>query len=297
MPWLKRRGSRVATVDADIVHLGATAEVVRDKDKVARNVRLLHARIDSAPSDVDAYGYLAHEYIRAGRMQEAHAVVQQGWTHVEVAESGFLHRLATARAAILVARSDFAEARQTLALATRLEGDNPDLLFLAAHTAESEAMTAQGDARQSLLREACDGYRRCLSLGSGVFPEVFIKGATSWNGGTRLGIVLLLLEKPGEAREAFTRAIAQGPSERGPALGCAEAFIADGDPAAGLQRLGTLMDGGPDAWTLAGVAADALGRANDAKLFASRARAVASRGFVAQHRRAVLLRLLERVAA
>ncbi len=298
LAWLARRGNRVAHVDADIIHLGATPELVQAKSKVARNVRMLTARIDADPRDVEAYGYLAHEYLRTGRYDEARSVCERGWQSLGPdADGRLVHRLTTARALLLREARAYPEARQTLAQALLLEGENPDLVFLSANVAEAEAIDAEGERRDALLEEAALGYRRCLELASREFPLRFVPGASSWSGGTRLGTVLLQLGRAAEARDAFTAALALRPAERAPALGCVEARIASGDATGALTQLDVLLDGGPDAWTLAGLAAEALGHGGDARLFALRARDSARRGFVAPHRRRLLARLIDRIAA
>ena len=49
--------------------------------------------------DVEVYGYLAHEYLRARLMDDARKTVERGWSFVSGAtDNTSIHRLATARA-------------------------------------------------------------------------------------------------------------------------------------------------------------------------------------------------------
>jgi tetratricopeptide (TPR) repeat protein len=298
VPWLRRRGMKIAGVDVDIVHLGATAEVVDAKSKIDRNMRLLRARIDRDAGDVLAYGYLAHDLLRMGVTEEAFECVERGWPHVPAAADApgapSIHRLATARAFLLIQRGRFVDARETVRVARRLEGDSPDFAFLAACAFESEALLlSDPSVRRERLGAARDGYLECLRFRGRLFAQSFVVGASSWCGSTRLGIVEILLGRPGEAVRAFDAALAMRPAEREPRLGRAEAMIELGDAAGALANIeGLLDDGSPDAWTLAAAAVHAMGQFDDARLFARRAQALLSKSFVAPHRRIRLRDLL-----
>ncbi len=298
VPWLRRRGMRVAAVDADIVHLGATAHVVQSKDKSARNIRMLTTQLEREPADIEAYGYLAHEYLRAGGDEAAARTAEAGWSRVAGhADATSIHRLATARALLTINRGQYEEARETVRVARGLEGDSPDLAFFLAYADESEAMAAAGASREALLESAVMGYGACMAFAGKTFAQAFVHGASSWHAATRLGTVLLQLGRYDGAHAMFGRALEARPGDRAPALGKAEASIAAGQAKAGLRQLDGLIDGGPDAWTLAALAAETMGEGSDARLFAGRARQTASRGFVAGHRRAMLRALIERLAA
>ncbi|HXN34137.1 MAG TPA: glycosyltransferase [Polyangiaceae bacterium] len=298
MPWLRRRGMKVAGVDADIVHLGAVAEVVRAKSKIDRNVRLLRARVDREPGDLSASGYLAHDLMRMGALDDAFSLVERAWAHVPRVRSAqgppAIHRLATTRSFLLIRKGRFAEARETVRVARWLEGDSPDLVFLAANAFELEAQSTSDPAmRREKLTAARDGYRECLGFGGRVFAQSFIVGASSWYGATRLGTVELALDRPSEALRAFDVALGVRACEREPRLGRAEAMIKLGDAAAALQNIeGLLDDSSPDSWTLAAAAVSLLGLADDARLFARRALDLADKGFAAPHRRRRLHELM-----
>ena len=289
LPWVRRRGTRVAAVDADIVHLGATEEVVTDKKKIARNVRLLRARIEQDPTDLVAYGYLSHEHLRAGELDEALEVTERGWSHETVAQKRkiSIHRLAIARAYLLIPKRRFSDIRDTVRVARIIDGPNPDFTYLDAYSWEVEARYAspESDAKRSALETARDGYRACGEFAGRVFSSAFVFGASTWMSATRLGTVELLLGDAAAALRAFDAALGVRPADREALLGRAEAMIALGDAAGALKRIEGLLDASPDAWTLAAVAVRALGRGDDCALFARRARSLAGKGFVAPHRR------------
>ncbi len=294
-PWLRRRNGRILGFYVDIIHLGATNEVVAGKQKVDRNIRMLEARLERDPDDIIAYGYLAHDYLRGHRPQEAFEAAERGWARVKAAKKidVSFHRLALARAYMLIPTRQFVEMRETVRLIRQHEADNPDLAFIEAYAWELEGRYAtDAAARAEALRQAREGYRRCLGFSGQIFAQAFVCGASSWGGMTRLGTVQLQLENPAEALRAFEGAIELRPAEREPLLGRAESLIALGKLAEALSRIKPLLDDKPDGWTLAAVAASALGRREDSSLFVARAKALAAQGFVAPHRGERLLGLL-----
>jgi glycosyltransferase involved in cell wall biosynthesis len=288
MPWLRRRGMKVVGVEVDIVHLGATRDVVDAKGKIERNVRLLRARIERGPDDVTAHGYLAHDLMRAGDPDAAFEVAARGWQGVVAgaAACSSIHRVATAYAYLLIGKGRYAEARDVAMRALALEGENPDFTFFVAYACESEVPAAPDAARRAeLLARARDGYQACLGFGARVFAQSFVVGARSWYGAARLGTVELLLERPAQAEQAFDKALALRPGYPLALLGKAEAVLEAGQPARALAMIEKVLDGSPDGWTLAASAALALGRADDARVFALRAAQVAGKGFTGSHRR------------
>jgi glycosyltransferase involved in cell wall biosynthesis len=298
MPWLRRRGMRVGGVDADIVHLGATAEFVGAKSKIDRNLRLLKARVEADPGDLAASGYLAYDLMRAGATDDAFSLVERAWLHVpehgKARTKHSLHRLATTRAFLMIQRGRFVDARATVRVARALEGRSPDLAFLAARVSESEAqLTSDPTVRRDRLREARDGYEECLGFRGQLFAQSFVVGASSWYGAIRLGTVELQLGRPAEARRAFDAALAVRAEEPEARLGRAEATMDLGDAGDALKEIeGLLGDTSPDSWTLAATAVSSLGLNDDARLFAQRALSLAGKGFVAPHRRAKLRDLI-----
>jgi glycosyltransferase involved in cell wall biosynthesis len=288
LPWLRRRGMKVAGVDVDVVHLGATRDVVDARGKMERNIRLLRGRLERDAGDVTAHGYLAHDLMRSGDAEGAFEVAARGWQAVLDGAESFssIHRVATAYAYLLIGKSRYEEARGVAARAVAMEGENPDFTFFVAYACESEVPAASDPERRAdLLARARDGYQACLDFGPRVFAQSFVVGARSWYGATRLGTVELLLGRPVEAERAFQAALAARPDCRLALLGKAEAFLDRGRPAEALGALEKLLDDAPDGWTLAACAAHLLGRSDDARIFAGRAAQLAAKGFGGSHRR------------
>ena len=294
LPWLRRRGMKVAGVDVDIIHLGATDEIVQAKSKIDRNLRMLRTRIERDPGDVSAYGYFVHDLIRAGEIDEARETAKRGWAHVDPSRKNHppMHRLATARAYLLIVGGRFAEAREVARIAREIEGENPDFAFLDAYASECEALDCVEPHRSQLLGAARQGYRRCLTFEGRVFAQSFVVGASSWCGSMRLGTVELVSGRPEEALRAFDASLARKPGERAAALGRVEAMVDLGDAAGALARVeGLLQEASADAWVLAAAAVHGLGMTDDARLFTARACSLLGKGLLAPHRKARLHQL------
>jgi glycosyltransferase involved in cell wall biosynthesis len=295
LPWLRRRGMKVGGVDVDIVHLGATRDIVDARGKMDRNIRLLRARLERDPRDVTAHGYLAHDLMRSGDHAAAFDVAARGWQAVVDGQESFssIHRVATAYAYLLLGKGRYLEGRAVASQAARMEGENPDFTFFVAYSYESEVLAAgDPDRRAELLSLSRAGYEACLGFGTRVFAQSFVVGARSWYGAARLGTVELLLGRAAEAERAFDQALSARPGYSVALLGKAEAAIDGGEAPRALGMLEKLLDDAPDGWTLAASAALAIGRAADARLFALRAGQLAAKGFTGSHRRARLGRVL-----
>jgi tetratricopeptide (TPR) repeat protein len=234
-----------------------------------------------------------------GANEDAQRAANDGWRQVPSFSSGIslpIHRLATARAYLAICAGRYPEARATIRVARKFEPDNPDLTYLEAQAFEAEAQrTSDHGTMVRLLRSARDGYRACLRFGATTYSQSFVQGASSWTGFTRLGAVELLLGRPAKALQAFDAALCTRPDELEARLGSAEARIELGDPAGALRSMDGLFDDvSPDAWAVAALAVMSLGKSNDARLFARRARRLSDRPFLAPHRETRMRDILRR---
>jgi tetratricopeptide (TPR) repeat protein len=291
LDWVRARGTRLAFVDADLVHLGSTAEIRARRGKAERNIALLEKLVEERPRDVTAHGYLAHELLERGRVDETRAVIARVWDSLsegddgDVGEAAVLH-LATTRARLGLADRDAAAVLTTCAVAERFEGAHPDLDFLRGAALEIQAPAApSGLARAELLEGALASYRAALAKRGRRYAETFVEGAISWASDTRAGAVLLQLARPFEAREHFDAALAVRPDHREARLGALECQLDQGEAAAVLGAVEPLLDDRPDAWLLTAAALHALGLHRDCESFLAQARKRADGGFLSPHRR------------
>lgn len=289
LPWLAARGMRLAFIEAPIIHLGGTREVRESKHKSDRNIGLLVQAAAMAPDDFTPLGYLAHEYLEAGRREEAIAVIDRGWALVERGDRprrASVLRLATARGRVLLEAGDVVKLRATLDLATSIEGAHPDLDFFRGAANELDALSSYVPrARRAHLIAALAHYRSARQKRTTRYAQAFVSGASSWAAETRIGAVELALGRPAEARAAFTRALARRAGHREAALGLVECDLDVGRPEAALAAIEPLLDDRPDPWLLAAAAVEQLGMLRDFRTFLAKARERAPRGYLSPYRR------------
>ena len=286
--WLRERGTRLAFIDADILHLGSTAEIRARRGKSERNIALLERLVVERPGDVTAHGYLAHELLERGSVDDAGAVVARAWALLQRGDAGqasVLH-LATTRARLGLRARSFRSVLDTVTLAERFEGPHPDLDFLRGTALEMQAATTpSGAARTDLLEAALTAYRAALAKRGTRYSETFVEGAMSWASHTRAGAVLLQLGLPAVARAHFEAALAHRVDHREARLGVIECRLDLGEAGEVLSAVEPLLDDRPDAWLLTAAALHKLGLHRDCASFLAQARRRADGGFVSPHRR------------
>jgi tetratricopeptide (TPR) repeat protein len=276
--WAAARGSRFQRIEAHLVHLGYVPEVHRSRDKRERNLALLRRRAALEPDSIVPLAYLAAELLSNGDTDEAAGAAERGWALLDrQPRHRPIRRLAVARAMAAVRRRDPQKVHESVDRAEKREGPNPDYDHLRGCALEIEAagMDAGDPRRGEILSRAAVAYRRSLeAVRRGGFEQVMIAGAAEAL--TQLGGVLFLLGRPGEAREAYARARAEGAGDR-VRLGEAEARIAAGDLGGALEVLQPALASHPEGWLLAAKAAARLGAVADARLFLEKARALGVR--------------------
>jgi tetratricopeptide (TPR) repeat protein len=296
--WWVRRGRRGLQVDADIVHLGAVASLREERGKRERNLRLLERRVAEDPGDANAAGYLALELYQAGRLEEAAAAAERGWSCREAQPPDrTMRRLAAARALCALDAGAPEIALQSALYAADREGPHPDCAFLCGCAEELLAVRApDGSAeRRARLEAAAGAQLSALELLRGGCELALV--ASPGLALLRLGGVLLGLARAAEALAAFRAAAAAGagPEAR---WGEAEALLATGDVNGALRAVLGAMEGGrPDAWAVAAQATHAAGEDREARRFAGLARQGAGAGFTTPLRRERFERLELALAA
>jgi tetratricopeptide (TPR) repeat protein len=283
-PWIVQRQRRVASLDLDIVHYGATAELYADRGKFERNVRLLAKLAAAAPQDPTPLGYLSHQYLQNGRTDEALRAADEGWRRLRFVEGapGYrpsVLRLTEARAQLQLTLGDVRGALETVQRARRIEGAHCDLDFLAGYALELLAATERDpSAREGFLRSAERCFRACVASAGVVHFQSFVIGATGWAAWTRLGSVALQLEELEKAGDAFRRSLALRPDGVEARLGLLEVTLHQAGGQAALGVVGDLSSdpqvrATPDFWILAAAACEVIGALDDMATFLAQARA------------------------
>lgn len=264
--WLHRRGMKVGFVDADLLHVGRVASVVRSKDKNARNLALLTAWAESEPEDYSAHGFLACELFERGELDRARVAAEAGWSRylartAPAYRSGL--RLAVSRAVISLALGDVELAKKTLSIAREREGAHPDFHFLEGQTDLVKALLSQGSLRTAALFRATASFQRAIDLAPNEYAQRFVPGSSGATALSRLGTCFLMLRQWSKATAMFELVLQKHPLDLEARLGVIEAAIASDQASGTLEALEGLLETSFDAWLLSAYAAHALGQPAD----------------------------------
>jgi tetratricopeptide (TPR) repeat protein len=232
----KRRalGGEFVVVEAPIVHLGEVKELRAELGKAQRNTRLLELALAEDPADGDLAGYLAAEYARTKRWQEAEALALRTlplfYEALDALPTDALKLspipLAGVLATAQLQRGAPAEALATVsAAALRCSEPHPNLIYLEG----------QARARRGVLAGAERCLRACLALAGRRFTIAVNHGATGDAARLQLANVLLSAGRIDEALRLLEGL--RGKYEVPATLAHAEALARLGQPAQALELL------------------------------------------------------------
>jgi tetratricopeptide (TPR) repeat protein len=259
----RESGAGIAAVDAPIVHYGEVRTLRADRDKRARNVRLLEMSLAEDPRDGDLAGFLAMELYRAGDMARARAIGEQ---HLDAFLQDIVAlpsdapkpspvQLASVLATCLLQDGAPEKALDVArrALAACIE-PHPNLRFLEG--AALERIGAFGEAERA--------WRECIAMHSQRFTIPANPGAT--HEAPRLRLANLCVQR-GDARTALELLepidARDGSFATSVQLLRAEAHLVARDPMRALQGVAPLLaskNAPPDLFAIAGRAAELLGQ-------------------------------------
>jgi len=224
-----------------IRHFGYSPEVIKDREKLARNLRLLEKAIEELPDDPNLLMNMGLELTKAGQVTE-----------------GINHYLDALKALTALPKEHWVpELRETLLsqLSTHLLGekrfDEIPLLFkhrlaLAAPLTATMHFTL-GLALMELKRpkEAAEEFRACLKKRnepalSPINPEIHKAGPSHC-----LALCLVSLGKDAEAAKAFEKALADAPSSRKARFDHARFLMHSKNPVGALNALHQLVQEDP----------------------------------------------------
>jgi tetratricopeptide (TPR) repeat protein len=285
--WLTRRGRKVALVDAHLVHLGSVPELRAALGKRERNLALLRRRCELEPSDVAAFGFLAHELLEIGDDEESRRVVDRAWPSFDAQPpERSLLRLGVVRAVLALRRGDGETALESAARVEARQGRHADLAYLRGCALHLISLAAPpGPVRRGRAEEAALAYAQAVALRGAAVVEQITEAFAGPAALVRGGEALLVAGRPAEALRSFEAALKEAPASEQAQLGRAEAMLDQGDAPHALAMLEPLLGERADGWVLASTAARALGAEADAELLLARARERLPRGLVGLHRR------------
>ena len=224
-----------------LLHHGYTKEVVADRNKIERNLRLLKLAIEELPGEPNLVMNLGLELVRSGQLE----------TGLEQYREAFLLMSALPAAQVVP------ELRETLLtqLSTHLlvaKRFAEIVQLWETPFAKSSGLTASqhfllGLAHLELKQpaEAAEQMRQCLAKRdrpalSPINPEIRKAGPNHC-----LALSLAALKKPAEAEQAFRAALADEPKSRATRLDFARFRAEQGQPLEALKLLNELVAENP----------------------------------------------------
>lgn len=177
----------VGQSDIQIIHLGYTEQLVKKKNKTARNVRLLQEELKLQPENGFMHFNLGNEYMKTEDRKKA-------LKHYQIAHKNALNTTVQAASALQIVKILFHSKQYTQGFAILREikalyPDYTDIWYLEAETLE---MVGQEE-------EAKDGFLTCLQKGEAPKKYLAIAGVGSFYPIHRLANLALLNRRFEEA--------------------------------------------------------------------------------------------------
>lgn len=197
---ISRHGTAaIAHSDIQLLHYGYLPEIMLQKNKAARNEKLLRAAVAEHPED-DFYRYnLAVACCQSGQLQEAEELLCRTLNQAPLMVS---YRPAMIRdlAKIYLAAGKMSAIDALLARELERYSNYPDLHYLQGQSWES----------QGLPERAFQAYRHAEALSSNpLVQEKYVSehGISTFRPLHRMGVIALQLGKPEEAARLFHRSL------------------------------------------------------------------------------------------
>jgi len=285
--WFVRVKGRRADLDVDLVHYGYLPSLVDQGKKRERNIALLQRRRAAEPDDVTPRGYLALELLEAGRLAEAHEVLEEAWAMLPAQpRDRSILRVTTFRGLLALRRGDGAAAVESADRGEASHGPLPDFDFLRGFglALQAQAAPVGSPDRRALQGRAEAAFRASVRRleQEGPFELVAVAGVARAQ--LHLGVLALLQGNPGAALEAFQAAQRAEPGNPSARVGLAEALLELGEAGQALATVEAALGPQPDGWLVAAAAAHRLGATADARLLLARAAERRSAGWECPHR-------------
>jgi hypothetical protein len=298
--WITAPGRRYRAVNAPIVHYGAVVAHRADRNKSDRNLNLLAARVQAAPDDVRSRVFLAHELQGAGRVAEACAEMVRAWRDTVAAHAEGRRGPALAAvdaefvggwgALMHLGAGDADTARDMAEQAMAWGGAHPNLSFSRGVVRELAAWSEPDPlAQRRLLESAKADYSDALAGAGRAFSITVSAGVDGHQARLRRGTVALGLGLPAEALEDLELVVKELPEHIDARLGIAEAHLRLGEPLKALGLVKPLL--GPtngDAWLIAALCLEAMGKADQSGAWRDLARKLHAQRPLRPHRQPLL---------
>lgn len=207
VPALLRHGATIRHAPVRVNHYGYQPEVRFEKDKGARNMRILEQQRERNPDDPFVYFNLGQEHVAAGDLEAAIGCFTKSLSLVRNFADGFVPPLLVGLVDCLTRAGRFEAAEKTVALGKGIFPDYTDLLFLEARLLAARGMYAQAIA----------AYLRCMAQGDAP-PTYAVRraGVGSHLAWFELGQVFERMGHDDKALDAYRRSLSAQPAFAAP---------------------------------------------------------------------------------
>jgi protein-tyrosine sulfotransferase len=304
--WIAMRARRVRVVDAPIIQSLVERESTAEPTPEAMPTEVQAPTeaffvapgqeddAEAPPEGIDALLIHAWDRYHDDDLDGARAAVETMWSSLDPKYPDVL-QVITLRAHIQILDQCPRDALGTIGQALEWGIHHPNMDLLQGVIAESAGMGSLERAhQQECLERAEAAFVAAAAYDGEISARESLPGVTTWAANTRLGTVRLMRGDVDGARLAFEAALEVDSEHAEATLGLLECWIEVGDGAKALEPLMPYMEANiADAWMLAAVACEEMGRVEDALLFVSRAHELQQNGLqVSAHRNLRFLELL-----
>lgn len=232
VPALLRNGATIRHAPVRVNHYGYQPEVRFEKDKGARNMRILEKQREQNPHDPFVYFNLGQEHVAAGDLEEAIRCFTQSLSLVRNFADGFVPPLLVGLVDCLTRAGRFDAAEKTVALGKGIFPDYTDLLFLEARLLAARGMYGQAIAT----------YLRCMAQGDA--PSTYAvrrAGVGSHLAWFELGQVYERMGHDDKALDAYRRSLLAQPAFVAPVPALIRLLVPHEEPGRIRDFLSSLM--------------------------------------------------------
>lgn len=149
-----------------LLHHGYKLSVLKEKNKLERNIRLLEKTVDENKNDPAWLFFLGREYFNSGDFDRAFEVLSHCQEEaVKYPGFGRLLEVYILKAQILINRNNYSEAEEICNMALGLRADFPDALYLLAiiHVEKAYRLNKAAEDLVSGSKHSFESYRDIVS--------------------------------------------------------------------------------------------------------------------------------------
>lgn len=180
----------------ELIHYGSVVSLVKDRNKLERNMNLLKRRLEVDQHDLVAIGYQVMERSGAPEIysaEETYEICCKAWEYAMERRHAFqtVHRLAVIKAGLESTKGDWDAMLKTVTEAEQLEGARPDFDHLAGYAHENIARRYPVNSSEMITHFLEAEQRYIFAVDSrDRIGDCFVDGSDGYASVCKLGYVL-----------------------------------------------------------------------------------------------------------